>query len=231
MCWQDRDIGDSTQVQHHPVLAFVAHQCVVKRWRQGGALATGRHVTSAKVVDRRDAGTFRDDVRIAQLQRHRGSPGRRMRDRLAVAADCLDTSERGGCPGEERSNGRGEKLANISVQCRVSRGVQRLAGRIRTHAVTQRAVPGAAQRCQQPWRLCAHVHQDRIDRVHACSGHDADEQAHIDQFVFGASTLATIVSAGMASSLAIRGAVALRNVAISDFANVSVFGSFTRSGS
>ena len=43
-------------------------------------------------------------------------------------------------------------------------------------------------------------------------------------------SLAT-VSAGMASSLAIRGAVALRNVAISDFANVSVFGSFTRSGS
>ena len=59
----------------------------MKRGRQRRPLAAGRDVAAPEVRHRRDAGAFRDDARIAELNGERRGRARCVVHRLSMAAD------------------------------------------------------------------------------------------------------------------------------------------------
>ena len=61
-------IGNTAEVKHRHATLGLAEQKLVKAGCQWRALATGCHVTAAKVRHDIDAGQFRQQSRVAELQ-------------------------------------------------------------------------------------------------------------------------------------------------------------------
>ena len=228
---QCRDVGDPAEVEHDPVLVVaVQHGGVVCR-RQRRALAACRHVASAEVIDRGDAGQLGDDIRVAELGGDRRCAVGVMCNRLAMAADRADRVAVEGVGRHERVDGLREEVPDVGIQaCDLGR-VQRVAAGKGADPLQQVVRPGRVGAGLQRWAGVVKAHTGDVHGIHAGAGHDADVHGCRAQLSRRVSALATIVADGIAASWVSRVAVCLRKLAISDLVSDSDFGSLTRSGS
>ena len=83
--FQNTDITDATDIGHHPGFGVAAKYGLMKGRHQRGALATGGHVSAAKIGNHINTGQLGQQRRIIDLARV--TAGGQMANRLSVRAD------------------------------------------------------------------------------------------------------------------------------------------------
>ena len=85
ICFEDADIADATDIGHHPGFGVAAKDSLMKGRYQRGALATGGHVSAAKIGNHINAGQFSQQGGIIYLARV--AAGRKVTNGLAVRSN------------------------------------------------------------------------------------------------------------------------------------------------
>ena len=65
--WQNGDVADAANIQHHSVRTLRAKQELMKDGGKWSTLSATGHVCAPKIRDGRDAGAGRDHARVADL--------------------------------------------------------------------------------------------------------------------------------------------------------------------
>ena len=164
---EHRDVGDAAEIDDRTRPIACAEQSGVERRRERRTLAAGGDVAAAKVRDSDDAGQFRDDVRIAELQRVRRGERRPVAHCLAVRTERADRVRRHARLHEQPLRRRREFAADLDIER--AQFVQRdatVALREIDDASPQRIRIGVGQARVQSWRRLE-TGQRHVDAVGA----------------------------------------------------------------
>ncbi len=172
---QDRQVGDTPQVEHDARIRSLAEKPGMERRHQRRALAARRDVGTAKIGDRGYTGTECDRGRVADLQRKGRFAERLMPDGLSVAADRGDVARAHAGGVDDGEGGVAKLLADASVECaeaidRAGIGIVNESPQL----LPERRRVGPLQARMHPHLAVAETDDDRVDAVHAGAGHQPD---------------------------------------------------------